>query len=314
MSKDVMLIDGNSIGHQCNNTKILKIGDQETQAILGFMRVLRSILIKFNQFEPIILWDGVSWRKTAFAEYKENRDRKETKTDILMQERKLAFNKQRPYIQEASRLLGMPQLIAQNMEADDLAAMLSKRYLNAGSRVLLVTGDKDWIQLVQKGCIWKDQINDRMVSQATFKDFTGLDTQAQFVEFKAIAGDEGDNIPGVGGIGEKGAIEFLNTFGSIADFINGVLFDKSIDYDKLHKKYKALIDDEEKLINFRRNITLVDLHTTTRPAMQGLVTTKGEPCITGFKEFCETWLFNSITANLDDFIRPFPLGRSLAIA
>lgn len=309
MPKDVMLIDGNSIGNQANNTKILKVGEQETQAVYGFLNILGSILAKFGQFEPIILWDGVSWRKSFFSDYKEIRDRKETKNEILLQERKAAFATQRPMIQEASKLLGIPQLLAQNMEADDLAAMLSKRYLDAGGRVLLITGDKDWIQLVQKGCIWKDQINDRMVTQSTFKAFTGLDTPRQFVEMKAISGDQGDSVPGIGGIGEKGAIDFLNTYGSMTDFINGVTFTKAIDFESLPKKFKAIIEDEDKLLAFHRNMALVDLHTTSRPPIQGLATVKGEPSLEEFRSFCETWLFNSILGTFDRFVQRFPVGR-----
>jgi len=304
-----LIIDGNSLGHRYNNAPKLSIGETQVQAIYGFMRGLRADVARYQLYTPVVLWDGASWRELAFSDYKENR-RKEakSKSEIRQQEAKAAYTKQRPYIQKAFRFLGIPQVSAVNMEADDLAAILVDRYVAQGQKIILLTGDKDWIQLVGPNVVWRDPVNDRLVNQSNFKEFTGVERPQQFVEVKALAGDTGDGVPGVGGIGEKGAIEFLNEYGSMANFSNGIL-DKSIDPKKLHKKYQALAESDEKMLAFRRNLELVDLHTSVRPAPINLRVDKGEPDYEKLRAFCDILLFKSITQEFDEWIRVFPHFR-----
>jgi 5'-3' exonuclease len=305
-----MLIDGNSLGHFYNNAKPLSIGEIQVQSIYGMLKAIRSQIAGFQDYQPVVLWDGASWRKLMFAEYKENRDRKETKNEIRMQEMKDAYKKQVPYIKKALRFLGIPQVWSLNMEADDLGAILTDRYTKTGSRVILLTGDKDWLQLVGPGVVWKDFANDRLVTQKTFAEFTGVKTVREFVEVKALCGDQGDNVAGVGGIGEKGAIEFINQYGSVANFTNGVILDKTISLKGVPKKYRNLVEDEDKAITFSRNLALVDLRTTVRPAPQALEVDKGTPDAEKFRQFCEILLFKSFLKDFDEWISVFPAFRA----
>lgn len=305
------LIDGNSLGHFYNNAKPLTIGETQVQAIYGTLKRLQAHCASFQDYQPVVLWDGASWRKLMFAEYKENRDRKETKNEIRMQEMKDAYKKQVPYLKKALRFLGIPQVWSLNMEADDLGAILTDRYTKTGSKIILLTGDKDWLQLVGPGVVWKDFANDRLVTQKNFAEFTGVDTVRKFVEVKALCGDQGDNVAGVGGIGEKGAIEFINTYGSVANFTNGVILDKSIDLKTVPKKYRNLVEDENKAITFSRNIDLVDLRTSARPAPQALEVDKGTPDAAKFRQFCELLLFKSFLKDFDEWVSVFPAFREL---
>lgn len=309
MAQKLLLIDGNNLGHYYNNSKPLTIGSLKVQAIYNFLKGIRQFVALFQTHKPIVIWDGASWRRMMFAEYKENRERRETKSEIRLAKLKDEYKLQVPYIKKALRMLGIAQVSALNMEADDLGAILTDRCIANGGSVVLLTGDKDWLQLVGPGVVWRDPIHDRVVTEKNFKDFTGLDTTRQFVEMKALAGDSGDNVPGVGGIGEKGAIEFLNKYGSFTNFTNGVLFEKTIDFDTLPKKFKALVEDEEKAIIFSRNIDLVDLRTPRRPIPLNLQIDHGEPDATKFQRFCEILLFNSITKNLSDWLAVFPAFR-----
>ena len=305
------LIDGNSIGHFYNNSKPLSIGEIQVQAILGVLKGLRSHVASFQSYQPVVLWDGASWRKLMFAAYKENRDKKETKTEIRAQEMKDSYKRQVPYIKKALRFLGVPQVWALNMEADDLGAILTDRYTKTGSKIILVTGDKDWLQLVGPGVVWKDPINDRLVTTKNFEEFTGVADVRQFVEVKCLAGDMGDNVAGVGGIGEKGAIEFLKQYGSVANFTNGVILEKTIDLKSVPKKYRNLVEDENKAITFSRNIDLMDLRTTARPAPQNLQVDKGAADKDKFRQFCDLLLFKSITKDFDEWCSVFPAFREL---
>jgi 5'-3' exonuclease len=192
------------------------------------------------------------------------------------------------------------------MEADDLGAILCDRYTAQGSKIVLLTGDKDWLQLIGPGVVWRDFINNRLVNQTNFEEMTGVSTIKQFLEIKALSGDMGDGVPGVGGIGAKGALEFVKEYGCFADFTNNVIFHKTIDLKKLPKKYRDLVEKEEKAMAYALNIKLVDLRTTARPAVQNLIIDKGEPSYEKFHQFCELLMFRSITQELAEFLRIFP--------
>lgn len=320
MSKNYLLIDGNSLGHYYNNGAKLTIGDTPVQAIFGFLKGLRQQISLFQNYTPIVLWDGASWRKLMFPDYKEIRDREETKAEIKLKEAKDGYKKQQPYIKKALRFLAVTQVQALNMEADDLGAILVDRYSSQGGSIVMLTGDKDWLQLVGPKVVWKDPINDRLVSLTNmnregtatrFKDLTGVDTVEKFVQVKGLCGDAGDSVPGVGGIGQKGAVDFINEYGSVANFLNMAIFEKTIDVKKLPKKFRNLVEDEEKAILFKRNLELMDLRTTARPAPFNLTIDKGEASYEKFEQFCELLLFKSITKDLPDFLRVFPAFRDL---
>lgn len=318
MRSGYLLIDGNSLGHYVNNSKKLSIGSLQVQAIYGFLRSLHTYLATYPQLQPVVLWDGASWRKAKLATYKDNRDREITKAEIALAEQKRIYKAQAPYIEGSLRLLGVPQVRAFNMEADDLAAIVADRYVAQGHKVLLLSGDKDWIQLVNGSITWRDifkkEKRDLMITPSNLESNFGVKTTKQFIEMKALAGDAGDDIPGVGGIGEKGAVEFLQKYGSVADFLNMALLEKTIDIKKLPKKFRALIEDESKSIAFTRNLELVDLRTSARPTPINFKVDKGAPNLETFRAFCDTLLFRSITADLEHWVSVFPAFKEQSLA
>lgn len=307
-----LLVDANSLGHFSQNGARLTFGDMPVQAIYNFLRNLRHAMALYSNHQPVILWDGASWRTMLAANYKANREKRDTKHEIKQQQIKDEYKRQVPLIKKALQLLGIPQVFSINMEADDLGAILADRY-SATGKVILYTGDKDWLQLVGPNVIWRDFINKRMVNVSNFEEMTGVKTPAQFVEVKALSGDTGDNVPGVGGIGEKGAIQFLNEFGSFNSFLNQVSLHK-LDISKRPKKIRALVEDESKALTFDHNLKMMDLRTSARPAPINLRVDKGDPNQELFRVFCDRFLFNSITQNLDEWIRVFPAFRELTPA
>lgn len=308
-----LIIDGNSIGHFANNGKPLRLGNMPVQAIYNSMRVLRDRLSLFQNHKPIVLWDGASWRKMMFSSYKENRDAKDTKAQLKVLALKNSYKVQVPHIKKALRFLGVPQVFALNMEADDLGAILTDRYMAAGaSEVVLLTDDQDWIQLVGPGVVWRSiRDSKKVITETNFEEMTGCKTVRQFIEVKALAGDAGDSIPGVGGIGAKGAKQFLAEYDSFQNFMNMVCIEKAVDFKKLPKKFQNLVINEEKAIDFARNIDLVDLRTSARPAPQGLSVDKGDPNFEKFHRFCEILHFQSLLQDLETWIGAFPEFRYL---
>lgn len=302
--KRLIIIDGNSLGHIANNSGTLKIGESEVQAIYNFLRDIRKIYSIYGAFYDIVVaWDGASWRKMIAHEYKANREKADTKAQLKLLKLKDSYTKQRPVIQTALRKLGVPQISAINMEADDLAAMIVQRSPN--TKIKLYTADKDWLQLVSENVSWCDLMSDDVIDLSNFEAKTGVETTSQFVEVKALCGDAGDNIAGVGGIGEKGAIAFIKEYGSFSSFSNQVITG-AVDPTSLHKKFRALAEDESKLIAFNRNLTLVDLYTKDRPAPINMRLEKESMNRSFIRSMFELLLFNSILSDFDGWISVFP--------
>lgn len=314
MQRHYLIVDGNSLGHMAQNMKPLSIGNFPVQSIYGFLRTLRAYAQTYSFATPIVLWDGLSWRNTVYPEYKENRKKAETRHEIAKQASNKAYAQQRPHIQKALGFLGVTQISASNMEADDLAAILCNLYTKQGHRCTLMTEDRDWLQLIGP-LVSVEQPkaeHKRRITLDNFEEITGCSSPKMFIEMKALMGDGGDNIKGVGGVGDKRAIEFLNTYGSFSDFLNRVSLEKSINLKSLPKWQRDLVEDEAKALAFDFNIRLVDLNTSARPAPKDWFVNKGEPSADNFRKFCDTLLFKSITDNFDNWLMPFPAWHTLA--
>jgi len=310
--KQVLLIDGNSIGFAAQNGTKLTAGDRQTQAIYGFLRSLRGAVRKFPGYTPIVLWDGkAQFRFDLFPGYKDRSGKNEK-----MDEMREAYKEQRPDIGKAVNLLGVTQAIASNLEADDLAAIYSKKISEVGGRVVLVTGDKDWMQLVGPSVVWYEhrQERERIVTEAELMDETGFPTPSAFIEGKALMGDTSDTIPGVGGFGEKGAPVFLAEFGSVRNFLKmhseGQIKKLTAAQERLakntapkpSKKYGEMAPARDAYI---RNMKLVDLNWKGRPEPENLKLIRGNFDLNEFGYFCDERLFNSITSNLHEWVEPF---------
>lgn len=306
-----LLIDGNNITHAASATKPLSVGNVPVQGIFHFLNMLHTALYRNGSAIPVVLWDGASWRHMSFPEYKDNRNKNETKAEKKAQEDRAIAKAQIPAIKKGLQLLGVAQVRASNMEADDLAAIVGDRYVAQGHRVTLMSGDKDWVQLVKPGMIWFDPIKNRKIVKAEdietalgykVKDFR------QFLEMKCIMGDSGDNIGGVGGIGDKGAMQFLEQYGSVSNFSAGVM-DKSIALNSVPKKFRDFAESEEKQMIFQRNLRLMDLRYKQRPEPINLQVDRGSASRDTFDKFCQRLLFQKIRKDLDNWLSVFPAFR-----
>ena len=307
MSKGFIIIDGSNIGFQATagarkkGAKLLKVGEQETGGAFYFLRSIQAICQRLPILTPIVCWDNVSWRKKELAAYKASRDdAPTTKSQELLAEHRAAFKSQRPLMCEGLELLGVAQIQALNLEADDIGGMLVRRYHD--KTLLLLTSDKDWVQLVSPKVTWFDPLNNRRIRPSTIKAELGVENAQQWLEVKALAGDSSDEISGVGGIGVKGAIELVTTYGSVGEFLN-----RSIDgtLPKLPKKFADLAESAEKQAIYRRNIRLMDLRTPNiAPPPVNLTVNKGQFDKAGFDDFAKRWLFQSIL-NDNEWCDPF---------
>ncbi|MBO6507559.1 MAG: hypothetical protein JJ979_03575 [Roseibium sp.] len=304
MSSGFLLIDVNNLGFAAQSKQKLTVNDMEVQAIFGVIRSIRSIKSMYPNMTPLILHDGKSWRHKAFAEYKANRDEVKYECDKKKIANREAYKAQKPYIKRALAALGVTQISAFNMEADDLAAILIRKYQPQGKKIMMISGDKDWLQLIGPGVGWRDPVRNRRITMKNLEEETGLASTEQFLEWKAIVGDKGDNIPGVDGIGEKGAVDFLKKYDSVKNFIIQTL-DGTIDTTKLPKKYRRFAEDEKLHIQFETAMMLMDLNSKHIPAPAGLKVTKGDLDTEAFEEICRELSFKSILQQMPQWAEPF---------
>lgn len=322
MPQDRVLVDLNSVAHAAQQGTVLRAGGQETQAVFGTLRNMRALKVRYPQASIIGLWDGKSWRKSHDANYKANRvDTAEKR------EERARYESQMPYLRKALRSLGMPQVFALNLEADDLASILSRRYTSAGGFVRLITGDQDWIQLVNERCIWEDHREEtRKVNYNSFKNYTGYATPLQFVQSKALQGDTSDNLKGVGKIGEKGALDLIGVWGRVEAFLADP--DPKVTWDAKPpmaekkdkdtgavslkpKGYPKALDDfhknvENRQANFFHNMKMMSL-LGELPEPTKLTVVKGEFAPQDFKRVCHELGFSSIYRDgaFENYTRPF---------
>lgn len=295
-----LLIDGNSIGYACHHATKLHSGELETQAIFGFVKTMRELRVTYPGHVPLVLWDGrAQWRYDLVPEYKSNRSDDPRKIAI-----KKAYEAQTPLIKDALFTLGVRQLRALTHEADDLAGYFTKT-LSAKEgfeEIVLISGDQDWLQLVRPKVTWRDMRDDaKIIHSGNFLDKTGYKTPLAFLEGKCLTGDSSDCISGVGGIGEKGAPEFLAEFGSVRTFWQRC---DSGDFVPKKKAHIRLASPDGRRA-FARNFQAMQLLRVPKPEAGAIESRVGPVNAAAFGDLCAELAFASITRNLDHFIKPF---------
>ena len=183
-----------------------------TSVVFGFTKFLRDILKREKPDLIGVAFDppGGSFRGDIFPEYKANRP--PTPEDI-----KISV----PYVKRLLEAMCIPVLEVKGFEADDVIGTLAKRGAKAGYEVFMVTPDKDYGQLVDEQCKIYTQKGDEII----IVDKAAIEAKYGFVEpvlvrdMLALWGDASDNIPGVPGIGEKGACKLVKSYGTVENIL-----------------------------------------------------------------------------------------------
>ena len=179
---------------------------EPTNAVYGFLQILRKILREEKPDYLGVAWDvadEATLRREKFADYKANRS--------PMPE---ALVPQIPQIERAIAAFRIPRLELEKYEADDVMGTLAKKAAAAGVDVVLVTADKDMFQLVGDGVRLLHTGRNKLYDAALVEEDFGV-PPAQVADVLALMGDAVDNVPGVPGIGEKGAKQLIREHGSL---------------------------------------------------------------------------------------------------
>jgi DNA polymerase I len=226
-----------------------------TNATFGFTRMLIKLMQDRAPRYVAMFFDakGPTFRHERFASYKANRP---PMPDDLVQ--------QLPWIRKVTEAFNIPVYEQSGYEADDLIGTLARRAEKNGFRVVMVTGDKDFMQLVSERCTIWDPMKDKIIDPAVIREAFDLEAR-QMIDVMGLSGDTADNIPGVPGIGQKTAVKLIQTFGSMDGVYDGIetITAKKQKEKLLQFKDQALLSRE--LVTIDRNAPVafdpVDLKT-----------------------------------------------------
>src|ERR1035437_3768299 len=232
-AKRFAIIDGKSVfyrGYYAMPNLSTKDGTP-TGGIFGFATMALEVIRKLKPDYVAVAWDkpktNIRKRLELYPKYKAGR--KPPPPD---------FYEQIPVLHELLETFGWPLYEMDDYEADDIMGALAVQASKHGIETMLVTSDLDMLQLVNPlirvFVLKKGLSNIELYSPKSFEAKYGIKAE-QFLDLKSIQGDSSDNIPGVPGIGEKGAIELLKTFKTL----DGVYDNLPLVKDSLRKKLEA---------------------------------------------------------------------------
>ncbi|GAC69917.1 DNA polymerase I [Gordonia soli] len=216
----LMLLDGHSLAYRAffalpaENFKTAS--GQTTNAVYGFTSMLINLLRDEGPTHIAAAFDvsRKTFRSEMFPEYKAQRSKSPDE-----------FNGQVDLTKEVLDALGIPVMAIEGYEADDIIATLATEAAEQGYRVLIVTGDRDSLQLVTDTVTVlypRKGVSDltRFTPEEVEKKY-GL-TPRQYPDYAALRGDPSDNLPGIPGVGEKTASKWIREYGSLSDLVDHV--------------------------------------------------------------------------------------------
>lgn len=294
--KRILLIDGNNILHQSFHkfSKLKSTDGKPSGAIFGFFKSLHMYVERFNPDDIYVTFDNghSSLRDSLLPNYKGHR--------VNLSYDRESLYKQKVVILSILRILRIKYLFDKNKltdyEGDDLLAYLYFKVLSPENLITIVSSDKDFNQLL---------LNDRIkifnprkegyIRKTNCKEVFGYEPH-ETVDYLCLVGDSSDDIPGYPGIGEKKARKFLDTYGSIKNYLSG---GQCIPGDDKHQKMLEIYERNKKLIDlnwFVDNYPL-DLKKVLKTYDNNKINYRN------FKEICIDYSFNSFMTEI--FIEPF---------
>ena len=249
----LLLLDGHSLAYRAffalPPENFSTTTGQPTNAVYGFTAMLINVLrdeqpthvaVAFDRSEP-------TFRHEQYVEYKATR--RETPAD---------FRSQLSLIFEVLDALGIPRLSVAGYEADDIIATLTVAATEAGMDVLIVSGDRDNLQLVNDHVtvlMTRRGISDMTrFTPAEVEAKYGL-TPAQYPDFAALRGDPSDNLPSIPGVGEKTAARWVSEFGSLTELVDRVDEVKGKAGEKLREHLGSVLRNRQ-LTELARDVPL----------------------------------------------------------
>ena len=224
-----------------------------------YVRTVESLAKSYNCGNMIILADGGStYRKNIYPEYKGNRkDKYDTQTETEKKEFEQFLGE---FANAFKKLKSKGYMVIKNkgLEADDLAAWIvgKKEEFNIGD-IWLISSDKDWDLLIRDGVSRFSTVTRKEITIDNWEEHYDVEPD-KYLTLKCLAGDTGDNIPGIAGIGPKRAVSLINDYGDLYDIYN------SCPIDSKYKFIQSLNENADRLL---LNAELMDLESYSEQAI-----------------------------------------------
>ncbi len=210
--KKLVLVDGNAVLHRAYHaTPPLTLASGELiNAVYGFTNMLLKSLQDLKPDYVAIAWDksAPTFRHQAYTQYKATRGPSDD-----------SLHNQYERVHEVVKVLNIPEFGLEGYEADDLIGTLAKQAIKEKDlETIIITGDRDILQVIEpriKVLMPKKTLTDvGLYGEAEFREKYGFEP-IQMIDYKGLAGDASDNIPGVPGIGDVSATKLIKQFGSV---------------------------------------------------------------------------------------------------
>ena len=227
-----------------------------TEAVFIFNNMLRKLSRTFEPKYMAAIFEsiGKTHRETEYAEYKANRA--EMPADLA---------EQIPYVCRLIEALRIPMIQYAGFEADDVIGTLSRQAAEGGCEVVIVSSDKDMLQLVtDRVSMLNPAKDDTWYDPAKVKEFMGVEP-GQVADLLALRGDAIDNIPGAPGIGDKGAKDLIGQFGSVE-----AALDRAAEVSK--RMYRESLQNNRDRILLSKKLATIDCHVPVPFELESLRT------------------------------------------
>ena len=205
----LVLVDGSSYLYRAFHAfpPLTNSAGEPTGAMYGVLNMLKSLISQVQPSHLAVVFDakGKTFRDEMFEQYKSHRP---PMPDDL--------RKQIQPLHDIIRALGIPLLVIEGVEADDVIGTLAVAASKANQKVLISTGDKDMAQLVDDNIMLINTMNNTLLDREAVIEKYGIPPEL-IIDYLALMGDSADNIPGVAGVGEKTALGLLQGIGSMAE-------------------------------------------------------------------------------------------------
>lgn len=210
-TKPFILIDGSSYLYRAFHAlpPLTNSKGQPTGAVYGVINMIRKLLADYDPKYVAVVFDakGKNFRHDLYPAYKAQRPPMPPDLQVQIEP-----------LHELIKLMGLPLLIIEGVEADDVIGALAVRAEQQGMDVLISTGDKDMAQVVSENINLINTMNNVVLDVKGVNQKFGV-TPEKIIDYLALIGDSSDNIPGVPKVGPKTAVKWLEEYGSLENII-----------------------------------------------------------------------------------------------
>ncbi|MBL4849803.1 MAG: DNA polymerase I [Planctomycetes bacterium] len=243
MSDRVVLVDGSNLIYRAFFALPSSLQTPDglpTNAIYGFATMFKKLLAAKRAVYGAVVFDapGPTFRSERYPDYKGERAPMPNE-----------LREQLPWIDKVVAAHEYPLLRMPGYEADDVIGTLTRAAREAGCEVVIVSSDKDFAQLIGEGVKMLDTLKGVTYDAELVRKKWGV-TPERFVDFLALMGDKVDNVPGVPGIGKKGAVELLEAYGDLDGVLSHV--------DELKGRRKTTLTENRDLALLSRELVTID--------------------------------------------------------